>query len=62
MMEEAVCNSPPEDKIDILSNILTTHIDVSRTSFSLDPSAKAKPLKIDFVINWKSVRVDLRNY
>lgn len=49
-VEETVSNGLPEDKKDVIFNILSTRIDIFRTSFSSCPSTKilAKPTRAYF--------------
>lgn len=61
-MEHTGRNSLAEDQMDLLSNILTTHIDVFRTSFSLGPRTKVEPLKIDLAAKARPVLVRLQAY
>lgn len=62
MLQLAVTNGFPTEKLPQLQELVLDHADLFRTSFSSGPPADIPPLKVDLVPDARPVRVRLRNY
>jgi len=62
MRDQAFQNGLPTAQRKILADLIDSHIDIFRTSFSAGEPAKIKPLKIELTPDARPVKVRLRNY